>query len=246
MGWSPELDLTTEYGKSRNTNWHPEVIKRTAANFVDFVAKRNEIIINNDIKLNLVVEIFKRYPVTTICFNESVALASKIAETINKTSGQDRNVAIVYHSKVESQPIWDTGLRDYIRYSSGQKAGEPKLFGKDTLRRLALEGLFDGTYKLLSTARALDEGTDVPTIEQVITTAGTANPIQYEQRSGRGKRVDAYNPNKITKIFNIYINDFIGSSGKLIPSRDKQKLINKQKERNSSIIWLENLDEITE
>ena len=98
----------------------------------------------------------------------------------------------------------------------------------------------------LSTARALDEGLDIPTIEQVITTAGTANPVQYAQRNARGKRVDIYNPNKVTRILNLYFDDFIGASGNIVKSRDKQKLVAKQRERNSTVIWLHDLSDISE
>ena len=80
----------------------------------------------------------------------------------------------------------------------------------------------------------------------MITTAGTANPIQYAQRGGRGKRIDAYNPNKVTKIFNLYFEDFIGSNGNLIHSRDKQKLISNQRERGSNVVWLSDLNDISE
>lgn len=244
MEWSPQLDLSTSFGKERDEVWNPNNIKTRVENFTDFVKKRNGIIINNTVKLDKVVEIYKMFPNKTICFNESTDFADAVANVINANSST--HVATTYHSNIESRAIWDDQLNDYFRYGSGAKKGEPKIFGKTTLRDIAINGLREGTYSFLSTARALDEGLDIPSLEQVITTAGTANPIQYAQRGGRGKRIDAYNPNKVTKIFNLYFEDFIGSNGNLIHSRDKQKLISNQRERGSNVVWLSDLSDISE
>ena len=244
MGWTPTLPLNTEYNRTRDEYWNPENIKNRVAIFTDFVDKRQDIIINSDVKLEKVVEIFKDSQLSTICFNESTEFADRVAKRINDEFGSDKALAVVYHSNMESRPLWDDDIQDYIRYGSGQKAGEIKVFGQATLKKIAVEGLASGYYKFLSTARALDEGLDIPTIEQVITTAGTANPIQYIQRTGRGKRVDIYNPNKVTKIFNLYFEDFVGSSGNIVKSRDKQKLIAKQTDRNSTVIWVEDLADL--
>lgn len=244
MGWSIGLDLTSEYGKERNEIWHPDNIRIRAHIFADFVSKRNEILINNQIKADKVIELVKMFPNKTICFNESTVLADTITDNLN--SAFDKPIATVYHSNITSRPLWDVAIKDYIKYGSGAKKGEVKMFGKTTLRNIAIDGLRDGTYTVLVTARALDEGLDVPSIEQVITTSGTANPIQYAQRGGRGKRVDAYNPNKVTKIFNLYFEDFIGVNGTIVKTRDKQKLIHNQKERGSNVLWISDINLIIE
>jgi superfamily II DNA or RNA helicase len=241
--WTPTLDITTEFGKERDDYWNPENIKVRVTNFTDFVRHRNDIIINNKVKLNKVLDIINAFPNKTICFNESTDFADDIATALNDNA--HRQIATVYHSNITSRPIWDDRLDDYFRYGkSSAKKGQVKLFGKDTLKSVAIQGLIDNTFKVLCTAKALDEGLDIPTIEQVITTAGTANPIQYEQRKGRGLRLDIYNPNKVTKIFNLYFEDFINPRGEITKSRDKQKLIAKQRERSSNVVWITELSEI--
>jgi superfamily II DNA or RNA helicase len=245
MEWTPRLDLSTEFGKDRDDMWNPTHIKETVLVFTDFVDKRNRIIINNVVKLNKVAEIYKKFPSKTICFNESTDFADAIANVIN--SSVDVPIAICYHSNIESRGLINLVTGDFYRYGKGTvKEGQIKVFGKTKLRDIALAGLADGTYSFLCTARALDEGVDIPSIEQVITTAGTANPTQYTQRGGRGKRVDIYNPNKVTKIFNLYFNDFMGSTGNLIRSRDKQKLISNQTERHSNVVWISDLSDISD
>lgn len=244
MGWTADLDITTEWGESRNRIWHPDAIKDRVHVFADFIDKRLTIINNNDVKLRKVIEIFKKFPNKTICFNESTEFADRIAESVNNEFG--KHIATVYHTNIESRPLWDNQLNDYIRYGSGAKKGQIKICGQKTLKDAAIEGLINNTYQMLLTARALNEGLDIPTIEQVITTAGTANPIDYAQRGGRGKRVDIYNPDKITKIFNLYFDDFMGSNDTLVKSRDKQKLIGNQESRGSTVKWIDDLDEISD
>lgn len=223
-GWNQQLDLGDELSSQIDLYWNPTSIENNARKFMDMVRRRNELLINHEIKLKAVVEIFKKNPVNTICFNESTDFADLIAFTINKEFDTDKQPAVVYHSNISSRSLINPETGEY--YTTAK--GEIKTFGKTTLRNLALAGLQDGTYKFLSTAKALDEGVSVPSLRQVITTAGSANPTQYKQRSARGKTVDIYDTNKITNIFNLCFNNFISSDGSLVTSRDLQKLIVRQ------------------
>jgi superfamily II DNA or RNA helicase len=223
-GWHQQLDLDNELSNQIDVYWNPTSIENYAKKFIDMVRRRNELLINHDVKLAAVVEIFKKNPTNTICFNESTDFADLIVDTINKQYSVNNPPAVVYHSNISSRSLVNPLTGELYRTAKG----EIKIFGKTTLRNLTLEGLRNGTYKFLCTAKALDEGVSVPSLRQVITTAGSANPIQYKQRSARGKTIDSYDPNKITNIFNLCFNDFIGSDGKLVNSRDLQKLLIRQ------------------
>jgi len=131
-----------------------------------------------------------------------------------------------------------------LRYKGGKRAGEVKLFGKDVLRKSIIQNMKNGELLFLATARALDEGLDIPNLEMVITTAGTANPIQYTQRNARGKTVDIYNPDKVTKIINLYFDDFYDEEGNLNKSRDKTKLLYRQQEANSEVKYIKDILDI--
>lgn len=235
-GWNVNLDLTNEYNKMLNTYWNPSVIEGNVKLFVELTRNRNNMLINNKAKLTAILKLCNAEEVPTIIFNESTEFADLIAECIGFK-------AIVYHSNVKSRPMWDITLGDYIRYKSGAKAGEPKIFGRDTLRKIAINGMITGLYKVIISARALDEGVDIPNLERVITSAGTTNPLTYSQRSGRGKRVDIYNKDKVTKIYNFYFDDFRLSEDTLVYSRDKQKLIKRQ-EGSTDVIWIDSVDEL--
>lgn len=239
MGWSRDLDLTTDYGKQRDKHWNPNHIYEVAKTFQMVIKTRNEIIANNDVKLDVVVKLINKYNVPTIVFNESIDFVTKIADALGKD-------AIAYHSKIESRPIWDELNNDWFRYKSGAKEGEPKMFGKDKIKQELIEGMLSGKYKYLITAKALDEGLDIPNLELVIITAGSTNPLQQGQRSARGNTIDINNTTKQTKIFNLYFDDIITSDDngdlKVIKSRDKAKLMERQVQNSIELL---NIDEIS-
>lgn len=244
MGWSTNVDITTEYGKDRNDYWNPNAIHTRAKTFIEFIKKRNDILINNSIKLNAVKEIVSAFHLTTICFNESIDFVEKVNDMVNDIDNFKDYKSIAYHSKIESRPIIDSNTGEFYKYKSGTKKGEPKLFGQKAIKDITIEGVRNGTYQFLSTAKSLDEGLDIPSIEQVICTAGSTNPMTYQQRTARGKTVDIYNPNKVTKIFNLVFDDFLDKDDKLIKSRDKQKLIQRQHNSMNNIQWIKSINEI--
>jgi len=248
MGWSKDIDITTNYGYSRDRYWNPNNIYDNVKLFMESIKKRNDILINNTQKLEAVIQILDTYFPTTICFNESTTFADIISSTVNKHFA--KGLSVCYHSNIKSKHLIDRN-GNTITYVSGKNAGKPKMFGKQSLKQLAIKGMNSGHYKLLCTARALDEGLNIPPIEMVITTAGTTNPIQYKQRSARGRTVDVYNPNKVTLIINLYFNDFnytIRENDKEkrinVTSRDKEKLLIRQKD-SKNVITLKNLQELT-
>ena len=240
MGWSKKLDLSTSQGKALEDYWNPVNLEIRTKTFVNFVRKRTEIIHNNTIKLNAVLDIYNKFPNKTICFNESIDFAERIKDSIRFTLNMS---AICYHSKIISSSLIDPNTNQYYLYMSGAKVGEPKMFGKKAILDDMLKGMINGKYNFLSTARALDEGIDIPNLEQIITTAGSANPIQYSQRSARAKTIDCYNPSKIARIINLYFDDF-QSEGETIRCRDKQKLRLRQKFSNSNVNWVNSLDDV--
>lgn len=239
-GWNTQLDLSNELSAQIDSNWSPGVIEINAKSFVEAVRRRNEILINHPAKLEAVIEIYRKNPVPTICFNESTDFADLISDEINRQFAETTNIAITYHSNVKSKTIKDPRTGDVIL----NKKGEPKVFGKTSLKNMAILGMQNGDITFLSTAKALDEGISLPILRQVITTAGTTNPIQYKQRAARGKTVDIYDVNKVTNIFNLCFNDFIGIDDKLVRSRDLQKLMLRQQDNKIIPIFIEGIDEL--
>lgn len=243
QGWHVNLDVSISVNEELHQTWSPKAIHDRAKAFMDFIARRNEILIDNPVKLQLIGDIVSRNTVTTICFNESTKFADSVAEYINARF-VGRIIAACYHSKIDSRTMINPATGEYFKFTNGDRKGLPKILGKDSIKRIVIDGVREGYYKFLSTARALDEGLDIPNIEQVICTGGTTNPLTYQQRTARGKTIDIYNPNKITRIFNLVFDDFNNSNGELIKSRDKTKLILRQKQSGSLVRWITSLDEI--
>lgn len=244
QGWKRDMNLDDPLMQQIDRYWNPTNLEARVKSFHDVVRKRNELLINHPLKLEAVMEIFKYSRKVTICFNESTDFADAVANGINARFAKVHPIAITYHSNIASKPLRDPVTNQWITYKSGEKAGQIKLFGKQTLKTIAIEGIRNGAFKFLSTARALDEGVTIANVEQVITTAGTANPIQYKQRTARGKTIDIYNPNKITQIFNICFDGFYDVDEKWVRSRDLTKLEYRQKDNFIRPITIKGLDGI--
>ena len=235
MGWKVDMDLDTDFAKQLNTFYNPSQLFETSKLFNSMIRDRNNLIINSRNKVEAVLQILSRNPVSTIIFNESTGMASDIANSIN--SNNELDSAIEYHSAIESRYIIDPKTNEY--YCA--KNGNPIKFGATRLKKLAIEGIKDGTFKFIVTAKALNEGVDIPILSQVITTGGTINPSTHLQRTARGKTIDPLQPDKVTKIINVYIKDF-EYNGDIVSSRDEQKLRLRQDE--TVVLWVDSIDDI--
>jgi superfamily II DNA or RNA helicase len=239
MGWQPELDLTNEHHKQIVEYWSPDAIKDNVESFYIAMNKRNEIHNINQVKLEAVLKIYAKFNNNIfMVFNESVDFANMITDAINNTFNTDK--AITYHSQIKSKPLVNFITNEYFK----QKDGTIKKFGKKKQLDYIIEMLKIRRYNLVSTVKALDEGFNVDNIDIIITTSGTANPMQYAQRNARGLTIDAYNKNKVTKIFNLYFDDFsaeIDGKYRVFNSRDKRKLILRSE---NNVLKCTNLDDI--
>jgi len=249
-GWKQDMELINDLAIQINSIWNPIAIESRARSFDGHIRSRNKLMIMNPLKLQYVTDIVKKFMKPTIIFNEATDFADAVCNAINRLGTESIPICTVYHSNVESRYLRDD-RGELIRYKTGERAGQPKLFGKKTLLEDTIDGFISGRYLCISTAKAMDESLSVPNIELVITTGGTTNPITYKQRSGRGKTVNIYNMDKNTIIINIVFDDFIkdvvDDEGHVhcerIRSRDLTKLVERQGE-SSIAEWVTTIDEI--
>jgi len=220
-GWSKEIDTNDSIGAKIDNMWNPVNLYDKCKVFKNLMDKRNEILIDNEVKLNMIVEIMQAHPVPTIIFNESIDFVEKVVSTLNNAGIK----SVAYHSKIESRPLIDPKTGDYFKVKS---TGKVKMFGKKLIKDYAVEGLNHGYFTCLVTVKALDEGFTCHSIEQVITTAGSTNPVNYGQRIARGNTINPYKPDKVSKVINLYFDDFILPDGSKVNSRDKAKLRQRQ------------------
>lgn len=234
MGWNRDLDLTFEYNQRINELYNPDNIYEKAKHFKSIIKRRNDILICNRPKLNTAISIIRRFKDRPcICFNESTEMADMLSQHFSETS-------IAYHSNIESRYVINPKTGEYYTY----KNGNPIFMGATRLKKLAIEGVRNGTYKQLFTAKALNEGVTVENIELVITTGGDTNIATHAQRRARGLTMDYRNPRKVCLVVNLYIDDFY-IKDRLINSRDKQKLKCRQSENDAvTPIWINDVSEI--
>lgn len=239
MGWQYELDLTIQYNEQLDAYWKPENIYTRAVEFHRVMQKRNTIHNDNIVKLNAVMLIYDYYKdKCIISFNQSIDFADKITEFINNEYKKDK--AISYHSQSKGKSL----INFITNKPFLKKDGEVKRFGVKKQLSYIIEMMRIGKYNMLNTVSALDEGLNIPNIDLVITTSGTANPLKYAQQSARGKTVDIYNSNKRTIILNLFFDDFIqvvDGESKFFKSRDKTKLLIRQ---NNPLIPIVSITEI--
>jgi len=226
MGWTPELDLNDDYSKQIHEYWSPTAIKERVSAFYTSMRYRNNIHNINEVKLEAVLQLYVKFKDhTIITFSESTEFADMLTDGINNMF--NITSAISYHSGVKSRPLVNFITNKYFM----QKDGKIKNFGKDRQLKYITSMIKIGVYNCINSVKALDEGFNVENIDIVITTSGSTNPMQYSQRTARGKTIDSYNKDKLTLIFNLYFDDFMGLSDgnyRLFKSRDKAKMLLRQ------------------
>ena len=204
----------------------PTKIQVYGSQFMRFMNKRKDHLHNATGKLDITKKIFEKFNVPTLIFSMRTEFADKITNLLGDT------VCASYHSKLESQPLVDPLTKELIRYKKGsKKAGQVKMFGKKVLGRAILDAFRDHTLKALSTANALDEGADFPTVVLAIITGGTSTERQNTQRIGRAVRALL---GKFAVIVNLYVKD----------SKDEHWLRYRQI-ADKPAIWIESIDEIS-
>lgn len=235
MGYDKNAVIDNEYIKMIQEFWNPDNVENVAKSYIKSVTARNNYLKHNVNKVNAVLQILKHYRKPTIVYNDSIDMIDQIYDNLNSKE------VVKYHSAVESIHLYDEN-GEIIRYASGERKGEPKLFGKTTIKKLAIERINSGQALYLITGKSLNESVNLPNIECLICTAGDTNPTTYDQRTARGKTLDNSNTAKKCIIINLFIDDFF-INDTFVKSRDKEKLSIRQNNVKNAI-WLENIDDL--
>lgn len=84
--------------------------------------------------------------------------------------------------------------------------------------------------RVINTARALDEGADMPEIRMAIICSGTSSPRQDLQRTGRAIR---YSEGKLGMVVNLYIKD-----------TQEEKWLRARQRKTKNVVYVDSVDEI--
>ena len=130
---------------------------------------------------------------------------------------------ITFSESVEFAEAVTARLPESVAYSS-------KLPVKK--KRAALEAFNTGTARIINTARALDEGFDVPGVELAIISSGSSSPRQDVQRTGRAIR---FVEGKVGYIVNLYM-----------PDTQDEKWMRKRQKNSTNIEYVQSIDHAIE
>jgi superfamily II DNA or RNA helicase len=255
------LEGATAYVKSRNLVLEPKEVNIKANVLMALIRKRKEFIENCTHKLELTEEIIRRLKLKTITFSESINFPEKLHKKFPgsliyhsslKTITTKENVTVTksYKSKAKAYNNFLNKMKSKgifcIEYMDGNDFviswEEEKLvkFTQEKQKVEAIHKIKKGNSKIIFTAKALDQGFDVDSMELGIESSRSRNPTQRDQRRGRIARLFTYEngEKKVGLYINLYIPDFI-----IKGSTDESKLLEVS---SGDEIWVEDVKELYE
>ena len=184
--------------------------------------RRKDILYNARIKVETAVQLAGMFPNKKILyFSQSTQMAEDVNDGINDAWGE---ISVSYHSEVKGEES----------KTERTKTGKPKRIGSKDVRKNRIQRLLrpDDSIRILSAAKALDQGADIDGIDMGCITSGNSTQRQTVQRIGR---IIRYKDNKHAIIVDLYINDT--QDFKWLKSR--QKMIPK-----NCIRWISNIKDV--
>jgi len=241
----------TWYAEKMNWNgendhpWSPNNISKYAQQWNWAMIERKNFLYKNTDKVEVAAQIIEKFNLPSITFSENTDFADALAIRLGDS-------ARAYHSNLVGQSLleervesrktlkaakvlvakfkaytyyWDEIEKTYkIHYKAPVKVGVSRI------KKQIINLFRDGQIKTICTAKALDEGFDVPGIELGIIASATSKQRQSIQRSGRIVR---YVEGKTARIINLYIKG----------TQDETWLKKRQK-GETNIRWIDSINEI--
>jgi superfamily II DNA or RNA helicase len=257
-------DMLSCMGKKNATNYankhnlDPNEVIKWATQGIRLIHKRKEFLDTTEHKINAAVELIEEFNVRTITFSQSTTFANEIAKRLGKKCK-------VYHSTMESEMRQvkkdktyktEKGARNY--YNSLVELGykpkfktlkkgyvvewkELKSFSGNAIANENVKSFIEGKTLILASAKALDQGFDVPDVLLGVDGSRSENPTQHTQRTGRVARNYTFEDGrKATKVYvNLYVPDW-----SVQDSRDERKLRQCQRKNAENVIWVDDLEEL--
>ncbi len=217
------------------------------------VQKRQEFLYKTQHKVEATVDLINEFGLKTITFSQSTAFADEVRKAVGAR-------AVAYHSNLETIVRNETKTKDYKQMQAAllfadkiggtfiKKGGrnpekpyrvkwkELRKVGAMTRKKEAIEQFSKqaGKIDVICTAKALDQGFDVPDVQLGVDASRTSNPTQHTQRTGRIARKFMYKDG--TEKQGLYVNFYVPDS------RDEQWLRKCQK-NSTNVLWLQDVDE---
>lgn len=157
-------------------------LKGHASRVMSTVQDRKTLLYQSETKLRVAEKILQKFPDRlTIAFSERTAFADALAERFPER-------AFAYHSNIEGQEV------------------DGEYYGVERMKERGIDLFADPSsdVNILSTARALDMGVDIPDMDLGIITSASSKSLQAIQRIGR---VIRHQEDKLATIIDIFAKD---------------------------------------
>lgn len=221
QGWRNNLNMDLEHERQINDLWNPNKIMNYARQLLTYIRNRKDLLYNSEAKCAVTKELLFKFPeFKSIVFSESTAFADKLHLILNK---EEQDTAVVFHSNLPTTML------------PSPKTGKLIKFGKVRLKRRAMELYSNNKVRVMVACSSLDEGFDDQEIVLGITASGNSNFNKYQQRNGRVKRNNTFNPNKKAMLINLYVKD----------TQEEKWLTKRQSKSNHKIYEVTSIDDIS-
>jgi superfamily II DNA or RNA helicase len=191
---------------AKKQQWDENLVKIHAVQFGRVMRQRKDYIYHADCVFDAVVKLIKKFTdKKIITFTEKTELADKVTNAFP-------TISAAYHSQLKTVMI------------------DGKKFGVKRRKDLAMDKFINDDIRILSTAKALNVGADIPGVDMSIIFGFNSSLVDSIQRTGRAVR---YAKDKNAIEVNIYIKG----------TQSEKWLRNKQR-KTPNIKWVNSIGEI--
>lgn len=211
------------WGEDLESRNHPNNIQLRAGMGIRTLQTMMRMLYDSERKIGVAIAISRRLShMKTLTFGQRTETADKIANSFENGG--------VYHSNIETEYVDGTKIKTYKTENGANKwlESHPEWRLKSVVggvyflektvklavsvtdqKATVMQDFRDGRVNPLCTAKALDEGVDVPDARLGIIVSRNSNPATQTQRAGRIARSFVYEngTSKISFLVNIYVPD---------------------------------------
>ena len=181
-GWSSNMDMTNPFSKQIDECYNPIVLGEKAHTCYEVMRKRNNLVTDNDAKLESIVNILKdEWEINSstrfIIVSKRGEFAASVTNYINEVFGE---VCGDYHDKIEPRIMTDdNGVP--ILYKSGSMKGQPRIAHAQAIGSRNLDFYNRGLLRVLSLKNASNTAISASFDVMVITSSlcDTIDEIRY-------------------------------------------------------------------
>ena len=158
-GWNENLNTTIPFNKQIDDLFNPISLEERASTAYNIIRERNNLVNNNCSKIPVIINLLnnelKDKKVVVISKNGELATTVCDALTENNISCGE------FHNDIEPRAIYDNDANDWIRYKSGLKKGEVKMFGSQAISSLSIERFNSNNIRVLSIKNCSSESLEI-------------------------------------------------------------------------------------